>query len=211
MLLKEDERARVHAAVVKAEAGLAAEIVTCVFAQSSPYPETIWAGAAAAVGLACGALFLIDMVRPVWLPLSTLMLIVPATGLAGAALGRWFRPLKRMLIGQHHMAESAARRAKEIFFDRGIARTRSRDGVLIFASLLERRVIVLADDAIRAQVKAEAWEPAIAALTAFAADGRVADGLIAAVEKAGAALRAAGVVGQGGGELDDETIEGDGR
>jgi putative membrane protein len=210
-MLNESDRARVRAAVEKAEADLAAEIVPCVFAQSSPYPETVWAGAAAAVGLACGAIFLIDTFRPIWLPVSTLILFVPGAGLAGAVIGRWCPPAKRFLIGRHRMEESVARRAKEIFFDRGIARTKARDGVLIYASLLERRVIVLADDTVRGKVKPEAWEPAVAALTAAAADGRVADGLVAAVEKAAAALRAAGLTGKGGGELGDETIEGDTR
>ena len=209
-MLSESERARVRAAVDQAESGLAAEIVPCVFAQSSPYPETTWAGAAAAVGLACGALFLTDVLHPIWLPLSTLILFVPAAAFAGAALGRWCRPVKRFLIGSHRMEESVARRAKEVFFDRGIARTKTRDGVLIFASLLERRVVVLADEAVRGKVPAAAWQPAIDAMTGAAGDGRTADGLVAAVERAGAALRAAGVTGKGGGELGDDALEGEG-
>jgi putative membrane protein len=210
-MLNESDRARVREAVTKAEAGLAVEIVPCVFAQSSPYPETTWAGGAAAVGLTCAVLFLSDLVHPIWLPLSTLILFVPAAGLLGAALGHWCRPVKRFLIGRHRMEESTARRAKEVFFDRGLARTKERDGVLIFASLLERRVVVLADEGVRGKVKPEAWDPAIAAMTSAAGDGRVADGLIAAVEKAAAALRAAGVVGKGGGELSPDAVDEDGR
>ena len=210
-MLSESERARVRAAVEKAESVLAAEIVPCVFAQSSPYPETTWAGAAAAVGLACGALFLTDVLHPIWLPLSTLILFVPAAAFVGASLGHWCAPVKRFLIGAHRMEESAARRAKEVFFDRGIARTKARDGVLIFASLLERRVVVLADEAVRGKVPPASWQPAIDALTDAARDGRIADGLVSAVEKAGAALLAAGVTGQGGGELGDDAIEGEGE
>jgi putative membrane protein len=210
-VLSESDRARVREAVMKAEKGLAAEIVPCVFAQSSPYPETTWAGGAAAVGLTCAALFLSDLIHPLWLPLSTLILFVPAAGLAGAALGHWCRPVKRFLIGAHRMEESAARRAKEVFFDRGVARTKERDGVLIFASLLERRVVVLADEGVRGKVKPEAWEPAIAALTAAAGDGRVADGLIAAVEKVAAALRAAGAAGKAGRELPPDAVDEEGQ
>ena len=81
------------------------------------------------------------------------------------------------------MEAAVARRAKEVFFDRGIARTKGRDGVLIFASLLERRVIVLADEAVRTKVPPAAWDAAVAAMTTHAADGRVAKGLCAAVEK----------------------------
>jgi putative membrane protein len=210
-MLSEHDRARVRAAVDKAEADLAAEIVPCVFAQSSPYPETTWAGAAAAVGMACAALFLTDVVHPLWLPLSTLILFVPAAAFVGAALGHWCPPVKRFLIGPHRMEESAHRRAKEVFFDRGISRTKARNGVLIFASLLERRVVVLADEGVRSKVPAEAWRPAVHAMTAAAAEGRVADGLVAAVEKAAEALRKAGLAGRSARELGDDAIEGSGN
>ncbi len=206
------DREKVRGAVAAAEAGLTAEIVPCVFEQSSPYPESIWAGAGAGMSLAVGALFLLDVLHPVWLPLSRLILWVPAAGLAGAALGRWCGPVRRALIGGARMEAAVARRAKEVFFDRGIARTAGRDGVLIFASLLERRVVVLADEAVRAKVPPAAWDAAVAAMTALAAEGRVADGLCAAVGKTAAALSAAGFAGKpaSGNELGDEPLTGDG-
>jgi putative membrane protein len=145
--------------------------------------------------------------------LSHLILWVPAAGLLGAALGRWCGPAKRLLIGSDRMEASVARRAKEVFFDRGISRTAGRDGVLIFASLLERRVVVLADEGVRSKTAAGAWDATVAAMTGPAAEGRVADGLCAAVEKTAQALAAAGFKGSpsSGNELGDEPLEGDGR
>lgn len=212
-MLNENDREKVRAAVAKAEAGLTAEIVPCVFEQSSPYPETMWGGAAVGMGAAVAALLLVDAYHPFWAPLSRLILWVPAAGLAGAALGRWFGPAKRALIGPALMEAAVARRAKEIFFDRGISSTTGRDGVLIYASLLERRVVVLADEAVRAKIPPSAWEEAVAAMTAPAHQGRVADGLCAAVDRTAAALRASGFSGKpaSGNELDDSAITGDGR
>jgi putative membrane protein len=209
-MMTPEDREKVRAAVAKAEAGLTAEIVPCVFAQSSPYPESIWAGAGAGMSLAVAALFLLDVFHPVWMPLSRLILWVPAAGLLGAALGRWCRPARRALIGGRRMEAAIARRAKEVFFDHNVSATAGRDGVLIFASLLERRVVVLADAAVRAKVSPTAWDAAVAAMTAHAADGRVADGLVAAVEKVEAALKAAGFAGKpaSGNELADEPLEG---
>ena len=213
MNLNDAERERVAHTVRNAEAGLTAEIVPCVFEQSSPYPESIWAGAAAAMSLAVAALFMMDELSPRWTGLSTLILWVPAAGLLGAALGRWCAPLKRLLIGGPRMEAAVARRAKEVFFDRGIARTAARDGVLIFASLLERRVVVIADESVRAKADAGAWTAAVTAMTSLAAKGRVADGLCAAVEKTAEALRAAGISGRpsSGNELGDAPIEGSGQ
>ena len=212
MMTAEDAE-KVRAAVAKAEAGLTAEIVPCVYAQSSPYPEALWAGCGAGMGLAVVALLLLDLSHPLWVPLSRLILWVPAGGLLGAALGRWCGPVRRALIGGRRMEDAVARRAKEVFFDRGIARTAGRDGVLIFASLLERRVVVLADDAVRAKVGPAAWDEAVAAMTALAAEGRVADGLCAAVEKTAAAMSAVGFSGAPsfGNELGDDPLTGDGH
>lgn len=210
-MLTPQERERVRAAVDAAEKTLAAEIVPCVFAQSSPYPETVWAGAASGAALACGALLVADLMKPMWTPLPALMTAVAGAGILGAAVGRWCGPVKRFFIGPHRLDDAVQRRAKEVFYDRGVAATTERDGVLVFASLLERRVVVLADEAVRAKVKADAWAPVVAAMTAAAADGRPADGLVAAVEAAAAVLRAAGLTGKGGGKLGDEPIEGDTR
>lgn len=212
-MMTSEDREKVRAAVAKAESGLTAEIVPCVFAQSSPYPESIWAGAGAGMSLAAATLFLLDVFHPLWLPLSQLILWVPAAGLLGAALGRWCGPAKRALIGGARMEEAVARRAKEVYFDRGITNTAGRDGVLIFASLLEHRVVVLADETVRAKVPAAAWDGAVAAMTALAAEGRVADGLCAAVEKTAAAMAASGFAGKpaSGNELGDEPLTGDGR
>lgn len=212
MMTSEDSE-KVRAAVAKAESGLTAEIVPCVYEQSSPYPESVWGGAAVGMALAVAALLLADRLHPFWMPLSRLILWVPAAGLLGAALGRWCGPVKRALIGAERMEAAVARRAKEVFFDRGISRTAGRDGVLIFASLLERRVVVLADEAVRARVPASAWEAAVAAMTARAAEGRAADGLCAAVEKTAEAMRAAGLAGKPsfGNELGDDPLTGDGH
>ncbi len=207
-----EDKEKVRAAVAKAESVLRAEIVPAVFTQSSPYPESVWAGAGAGMSLAVAALFLLDIFHPLWLPLSRLIPWVPAAGLVGAMLGRWCLPIKRALIGKSRMQDAVERRAKEVFYDHGVAATTGRDGVLIFASLLERRVIVLADETIRAKIKPDAWDAAIAEMTRHCGDGRTADGLSGAVEKIGAALTAAGFGGTpNSNQLGDEPIEGDGR
>ncbi len=210
-MLNEAEREKVRAAVEKAEAGLTAEIVPCVFGQSSPYTEAIWAGAAAGMGAGVAALLLLDLFHPLWVPLSRLILWVPAAGLGGAALGRWCGPAKRALLGSGRMQTAVERRAKEVFFDRGIAGTAGRDGVLIYASLLERRVVVLSDSAIRTKVPPSAWDATVAAMTGPAHQGRVADGLCAAVERAAAAMTAAGFAGKpaSGNELGDSPVTGE--
>ena len=87
-------------------------------------------------------------------------------------------------------------------------RTHGRTGILIYLSLAEHRAEIVADEAIASKVQAEVWGEAMAAMLAELHAGRVADGLIAAVEKVGAVLaqhfpRAEGDVN----ELPDRLIE----
>ena len=52
----------------------------------------------------------------------------------------------------------------------------------------ERRAQIIADEAIAGKVPAEAWGEAMAAMLTHIKDGRIADGMCAAVEKVGAVL-----------------------
>jgi putative membrane protein len=60
--------------------------------------------------------------------------------------------------------------------------------VLIYLSLGERRAEVIADAAIHDRVSEDVWGEAMAALLGHVRAGRIADGLIAAVERVGVVL-----------------------
>jgi len=60
--------------------------------------------------------------------------------------------------------------------------------VLIYASSAERRVEIVADDAIHAKVGETAWNEAVRAAVQAIRGGDAAAGLIAAIERCGAAL-----------------------
>ena len=67
-------------------------------------------------------------------------------------------------------------------------RTHGRTGILIYLSLDEHRAEIVADEAIAGKVAPEVWGDAMAAMLAHLRDGRLADGLVAAVERVGAVL-----------------------
>ena len=105
-----------------------------------------------------------------------------------AALAFSWTPLRILLVPRAVQRARAHRNALEQFVVRGISRTRNRCGVLIFVSLAEHYARIIADEGIAQKVHASKWQAAIDTLTTHIREGRIAAGLIAAIERCGAVL-----------------------
>jgi putative membrane protein len=92
------------------------------------------------------------------------------------------------IVPRKRKFERAHAEAMSQFFAHGLDKTTQRTGVLIFAAAAERYAEIVADSGINEKVSPKVWNDAIAALTSAIADGRSADGFIAAIEKCGAVL-----------------------
>jgi putative membrane protein len=81
-------------------------------------------------------------------------------------------------------------------------------GILIYLSLAERRAEIVADEAILKVTDDHTWGEAMTALLTDVREGRVGDGIVAAVERVGVVLsehfpRSAGDIN----EIPDQLIE----
>jgi putative membrane protein len=97
-------------------------------------------------------------------------------------------PVRLWLVPRALQRVRAHRAAIEQFVVRGISRTKNRTGVLIFVSLAEHYARIVADEGIAEKVQHADWQDAVDALTAHMRDGRITEGLIAAVERCGTVL-----------------------
>lgn len=79
--------------------------------------------------------------------------------------------------------------AREVFEKIGMARTRERNGVLIFINLASRQFAVLGDEGIHARVPENFWESIVMEMQADFQDDRFADGIVKAALAAGEKLR----------------------
>ena len=82
----------------------------------------------------------------------------------------------------------AGEQAFQEFYAQGLHRTRLGTGVLLFVSLFERRVIVLADEGIDAKVDAAFWEGVDAAVLDGIRRGSLRDGLVDGIRRVGEIL-----------------------
>ena len=99
-----------------------------------------------------------------------------------------WQPLKFLLVPGFIQSARTRTRALVCFKVGAERRTQVRTGILIYVSMREHRAEIVADETIAARVSDTAWEEAMGAMLGHIREGRVADGLIAAVDKVGAVL-----------------------
>jgi putative membrane protein len=211
-MLSKPDHDRIHAAIATAEEATAGEIFCVVARESATYREVPFAWAAA-VALLAPPLSLLLGIKPSFFLAGMLMVMsngwvvahaggvnaaVAATLLGYAALqGALFLvvlvlimmapPIRRLLTPAALKHAHVHARAMEQFAHR-LHAARAATGVLVFASLAERRVEIIADEAIHAKVGTEVWDRAVQAALGPIRAGDPAKGLIAAVEICGRAL-----------------------
>src|SRR5205809_2764811 len=91
-----------------------------------------------------------------WVPIDVVLLFV-----TGAFLSSRSDMIRRLLLAKKFRAQAARNGAAAMFYEAGIANTHAENGVLIYLSLLERRLEVIADRGILKAVPAMEWNHAV--------------------------------------------------
>jgi len=177
---------RVKEAVQAAEAKTRGQIVPVVVVRSGHYPEAGLRGGIAGATLITALALLSDRA----LALTDLVLIQLAGLALGAALVAVFRPLERLMAGRQTLATSVHERAVRAFAEHNLYRTSEATGVLLFASMFERSVVVLGDRGIDAKMGQDGWREAVDTLVAALGKGQPAEGFCAAIALCGVKLAA---------------------
>jgi putative membrane protein len=97
--------------------------------------------------------------------------------------------LKRFFISDKEIHEEVEEAAVTAFFREGLYRTRDETGILIFISVFERRVWVLADRGINAKVKEGEWDGIVSMITEGIKNKNQAEAICKAVTNVGTILR----------------------
>lgn len=134
-----------------------AEIVIVVRGRSGTYrhADYLCGAMVALVGLVF-VLFSPFEFHTYWVPIDVLILFV-----AGAYVSSRSDVLRRLLTGKSFRAKAARTGAAAMFYEAGIANTSAENGLLIYLSLLERRLEVIADRGILKAVPALKWNNSV--------------------------------------------------
>ncbi len=181
-----EEKERIRQAVIAAERRTSGEIVPMIVAACRPYAEIELGGLAA--GLAMGTLAALFLHDP-WGPVQTQLSLPLTGGILGYILCR-IPAIKRRLISNARIDEAVHLRSLAAFTAHGLHYTRAHTGILIFASLFEHRVEVLADQGINEKVKPGTWDEVVQILTSGLKSKNGCAAFCAAIEHCGDTLAA---------------------
>lgn len=186
--LKAAELERIERAVAEAEKGTSGEIVPMIVRQSSTTGHVPLAVLLVLVVIAQWFhvpehLFeLTGLSAWIWWVVLLVVAFPVSSYIAKFdAIERWFTP-------RDDQALQVNARAELEFYEHGIGQTRGATGILIFASLMEHRVVVLADRAISEKLPPETWQGVVALLTSGIRSGDLAEGFSRAIRQCGELL-----------------------
>ena len=202
MQLTDADREKVSAAIAAAEANSNGEIVAVATPISDPYHDVAlhWALIPLFAVLAWAAwrpsalAWWYDFLFGGWQPdptlsqLLTLLMVFAALKFIVALLILKWMPLRLFLTPAATKHRRVRRRAVAIFKAAAEKRTAGKTGILIYLSLAERRAEIVADEAILKVTDDHTWGEAMTALLTDVREGRVGDGIVAAVERVGVVL-----------------------
>jgi putative membrane protein len=173
---------RISEAITNAERTTSGEIVAVVADQSSRYEH---------IPLMWAALLALVVPWPLiyftWMKVQIIFLIQLVVFLALFFLA-WHPKVRMALVPRSILRASTRRRAAEQFLAQNLHTTTGRTGVLIFVSVAEHRVEIIADSGIDARVPKGTWQSIVDDFTGAIGAGRAADGFVRAIERIGAHL-----------------------
>lgn len=169
--------------VRKAEQATDAELVTVLAPASDGYRfiPTLWAA-------------LLAMLTPLlvhelgfWMAWHEILMVQWAVWLLLTLLFQW-TPIKMRLVPASVKRHRASLMARLQFIEQGLHRTRERLGVLIFVSVAEHYVEILADDGVAQHIEDHVWQELIDDFVEQVRRGKVEEGFVECVQRTGEIL-----------------------
>ncbi len=183
-LLTEDEFQRISDEIKAVEMKTSGEIVPMVVRRSTSVGHVPFI-----VGLILLSIFLIIdlnwfLEADLWLRGASWVLEVVII----LVCMRFLAPLhfvERLLTDREDMRREVEMRAQLEFYQNGLEKTSGSTGILIFVSLMEHQVVILADKNISQKIDPKIWDDLLSDLIGAIRRGEFADGVIRVIRKIG--------------------------
>jgi len=178
--ISDSDKQRIADAIREVESKTSGELVTVIAREADDYYyiPTLWAALCALMLPALVTVFGLEHALLDSYGAQITVFLV-------AALLFRIPALKYAVVPQAVKRQRAMRLAREQFLLQNLHHTEGRTGVMLFVSVAERYVEVIADKGINDVVQAGAWDWVVAEFVGKVKEGKVADGFVSAVHACG--------------------------
>lgn len=173
MNISSKDREQIKALITEAENKSDSELVPMIVSRSDSYPAAHFRSAIIfsflfSLILYFSPLSIINPIYFLWIQIPGLII--------GYFMGniRW---ITRLLITKHEIEYEVKQRAIEAFFEHNLHTTDKHNGVLIFISLLERKIKIITDVGVREKVDQKIWDEIIFSFTTNVRTGEFIEAL----------------------------------
>jgi putative membrane protein len=183
-LFSKEQKEKIRQAVRAAEGSTRADIAIMLVDESDRYREAELTGA-----LSFSAL--VALVLSMALHQPTIWFYIPVTAVLLFPFLRLFKVFPHMKLAFLHrrrVEEAVRERAVYAFFQKGVHETDEQTGILIFISLLERKVWILADKGIHGKIADDFLRTLAFDVATGIKEDRALEALCSVIEKCGAEL-----------------------
>jgi putative membrane protein len=181
--LSEQDNKSIEAAIKKAEATTSGEIVFVAAPASSQYLHATLQGAIIGMAIVTAIFMLLHIEHTTTSLLWTEFI---SFAVFYALISRL--TCKRWIISNREMDARVGEAAFMQFYSSGLYKTRESNGVEIYLSLLERRVVVIGDSGIHAKMGNAHWDNVRDFIIQGIRQGDICGGICTAIENCGKAL-----------------------
>ncbi|HYK88541.1 MAG TPA: hypothetical protein VE398_07210 [Acidobacteriota bacterium] len=182
-LLTEGDRRVIEEAIRKAEAKTSGEIVFAVADASAHYQHATIQGAVIGMAAAAAAYLALTATHSI-----TALLWIELISFASLQALLPHLPWRRYLIPRRELDARVHEAAFMQFYSSGLYHTRESNGVEIYLSIFERRVVVIGDMGIHEKMGNPHWDEVRDTIIRGIKQGKAGEGIAAAIETCGSAL-----------------------
>jgi putative membrane protein len=181
--LSDQDNKAIEAAIKKAEAGTSGEIVFATAQASSHYHHANLQGALIGMAIITAIFMMIHIEHT---PTTLLWTEFVSFAVFFTILPYW--SWRRWIISKREMNARVREAAFMQFYSSGLYKTRESNGVEIYLSLFERKVVVIGDRGINDKMGSEHWDRVRDLIIQGIKRGDACGGICAAIESCGKAL-----------------------
>jgi putative membrane protein len=173
------ERLEIERHIRAAETRSSGQIVVMAVSSSSRYPDAVLAGSGTLAMLLSLPATIATGSENMWL----FLLIFATLFIVMHEVMKRTLFLKRLFVSRREMKGEVEEAAFKAFFQRRVHETTNHTGILLYISLFEHSVRVLADSGIDAKVGSPKWQEIVDMITAGIVERRPAEAICSAVDR----------------------------